>query len=535
MESTVSHPDHDEKRLAELGYKQTLNRAWSGFSNFAISFTIISILAGCFTTYGQAWNFGGPIAISLGWPLISIPILVIGFCMSELVSAYPTAGGIYWWAGKLGGPVWAWFTGWFNFIGLVAVVASVDYACATFLNAILGLYEVDVLGINFSDSTHILGETFLLFVLILLVHPLVNIRRTHLLSVVNSVSVWWHVIGVAVIVGILIFVPDSHQSVSFVFGHRINNSGFSGGMFWIYVLPLGFLLTQYTITGFDASAHISEETHGASMAAAKGVWRSIFYSAIIGWIVLLAITFAAVHVGAISNAANGYGAGSSLEVFASALTPAAFKAVLIISTVGQLFCGGACLTSASRMCFAFSRDRGFGKRPSAAISRVNKERVPVNAVLLMAFLAFLITLPALKGKAGEAFPWAFFAVVSVCVIGLYIAYVIPIFLRWRMGTRFQPGPWNNGRKYRWMNLAATIWVGIITIIFCLPFVPEAVPWNSGFEWEAFNYAPLTVGIVIVGAAIAWFASARHHFTGQVREVEIEEAIGPELEVGPSAP
>ena len=131
MESSVSSPDRDEQRLAELGYKQSLNRAWSGFSNFAISFTIISILAGCFTTYGLAWNNGGPIAISWGWPLISIPILIIGFCMSELVSAYPTAGGIYWWASKLGGPAWGWFTGWFNLIGLVAVTASVDYGCAT--------------------------------------------------------------------------------------------------------------------------------------------------------------------------------------------------------------------------------------------------------------------------------------------------------------------------------------------------------------------------------------------------------------------
>ena len=122
--------DSDEQRLAELGYAQELNRSWSGFQNFAISFTIISILAGCFTTYEQAWNNGGPIAISWGWPLISVPILIIGFCMSELVSAYPTAGGIYWWASKLGGPAWGWFTGWFNLIGLIAVTASVDYGCA---------------------------------------------------------------------------------------------------------------------------------------------------------------------------------------------------------------------------------------------------------------------------------------------------------------------------------------------------------------------------------------------------------------------
>ncbi len=530
MESSVSIPTgSDEKRLAELGYKQSLNRAWSGFSNFAISFTIISILAGCFTTYGQAWNNGGPIAISIGWPLISIPILIIGFCMSELVSAYPTAGGIYWWAGRLGGPVWAWFTGWFNLIGLVAVVASVDYACATFLNVILSLYEVNIFGINFADESHILTETFGLFVLILLLHVTINIRNTHLLSRINSVSVWWHVLGVAAIVLVLIFVPDGHQSFSFVFGHRINNSGFGSGMYWFYVLPLGFLLTQYTITGFDASAHISEETHGASTAAAKGVWRSIFYSAVIGWIVLLAITFSVTNVAG-ANEALGF----APTLLTEALGTGWAKFVLIISTAGQLFCGGACLTSASRMCYAFSRDRGFGKRPSAVISRVNSERVPLYAVLLMATLALIITLPALAGN-GENVPFAFFAVVSVCVIGLYIAYVIPIFLRWRKGDDFQPGPWTNGKKYKWMNSFATFWVILITIIFCLPFTPAAVPWNSEFSWESFNYAPLTVAVVIIGAAIAWFVSARKHFTGQVREIEIEAAIGAEVDVGPHAP
>src|ERR1041384_4592303 len=129
--------DADEQRLAELGYKQELRRKWSGFSNFAISFSIISILAGCFTTFGQAWNNGGPVAISWGWPLISIFILLIGFAMSELVSAYPTAGGIYWWAAKMGGPVHGWFTGWLNLIGLVAVTASVDYGCGAFLRLVV--------------------------------------------------------------------------------------------------------------------------------------------------------------------------------------------------------------------------------------------------------------------------------------------------------------------------------------------------------------------------------------------------------------
>jgi amino acid transporter len=509
----VAEPDADEKQLAELGYKQDLHRAWGGFANFAISFTIISVLAGCFTTYGQAWNNGGPVAISWGWPLISIPILIIGFCMSELVSKYPTAGGIYWWASRLGGPVWGWFTGWFNLVGLVGVVASVQYACATFMNALFGYFGLNFI-VNFADDKHILLETFGIFVVILVVSALINIFSTHLLAMVNSVSVVVHVVGVAVIIGILAFVPDHHQSFDFVFTERINNSGFSGGMYWFYVLPLGFLLTQYTITGFDASAHISEETKGASVSAAKGVWRSIFYSALIGWLVLLAITFAATDVKAVND-----GAGGSLAVFDSALTLTATKVIVLISTIGQLFCGVACLTSASRMCFAFSRDGGLPG--SKSLSRVNEHGVPVAAVITMATAAGLITLPALEGDG--AFPYAFFAVVSITVIGLYIAYVIPIFLRWRMGDEFEPGPWTNGKKYKWMNLFSTIWVGIITVIFCLPFTPAAVPGNEDFSWKAVNYAPITVITVLLIVGIWWKVSAHNWFRGTVRQVDLDEA------------
>src|SRR5437588_12682027 len=120
-----------------MGYKQELKRGWSSFSNFAISFSIISVLAGCFTSYGQAFNNGGPVAISIGWPVISLFILCVAFSMSELASAYPTAGGIYYWASKLGGAGWGWFTGWFNLIGLVAVTAGIDYGAAVSIDVLL--------------------------------------------------------------------------------------------------------------------------------------------------------------------------------------------------------------------------------------------------------------------------------------------------------------------------------------------------------------------------------------------------------------
>ncbi len=505
--TTVDEPrgNADEELLAKLGYKQELERSWSGFQNFAISFTIISILAGCFTTYGQAWNNGGPVAISWGWPLISIPILIIGFCMSELVSAYPTAGGIYWWASKLGGAAWGWFTGWFNLIGLIAVTASVDYGCATFMNTTFGEFGFNLFKGESADPKAFLHGTFFLFLIILALHAVINILGSHLVARVNSISVFWHVAGVAVILAILIFVPDKHQSANFVFTERINNSGFGQGMYWFYVLPLGFLLTQYTITGYDSCAHISEETQGAAESAAKGVWRSIFYSALIGWILLLAITFAATDVNAIND-----GAGSSIAVLKSALTKSAVEIVLIISTIGQFFCGTACLTSASRMCFAFSRD---GAIPGSRIwAKVDSRRVPANAVLFMAVCAGLITVPAYFPNS-DGVTVAFFAVVSIAVIGLYIAYAIPIYLRWRMKDTFEPGSWNNGAKYKWMNPIAFVWVAIVTIIFILPTVPAGVPGNKDFTWSSVNYAPLVTGFVIAAVGIWWLVSAKNWFKG----------------------
>ncbi len=220
---SVSELTDDERRLAELGYKQELDRSWSGFSNFAISFSIISILAGCFTTFGQGFNNGGPIAISWGWPIVSAFILLIGFTMSELVSAYPTSGGIYWWANKMGGARAGFFTGWLNLIGLVAVTASVAYGCATFLDLTLSN-----LSSGWADS-YSLTRVFFLFVGILVLASVLNIFSGHLMAIMNNVSVWWHVFGAAIVILILIFIPDNHQSASYVFTERFNNSGYSDG------------------------------------------------------------------------------------------------------------------------------------------------------------------------------------------------------------------------------------------------------------------------------------------------------------------
>jgi amino acid transporter len=505
--------DADEQRLAELGYKQELNRSWSGFSNFAISFSIISILAGCFTSFGLGWNNGGPAAIAWGWPIVSAFILIIGFCMSELVSAFPTSGGIYWWASKLGGPQAGYYTGWLNLIGLLAIDASVAYGCATFFDLTVGTFSTSW------QSHYSLNRVFIEFVIILVLAAAVNIFSSHLLAILNNISVWWHVFGAAVVVAILIFAPSHHASVSSVFTHTVNNTGFFGGHthgigFIFYILPLSAILTQYTITGYDASAHLSEETKSAANSAAKGIWQSIFYSAIGGWILLLTFLFAVQDQDKVTA-----GGGGVAVIFSQALTSHWGGTVLLISTAGQFFCTVACMTSTTRMLYAFSRD---GAVPGGKYwSHLNHNRVPVYGVIASAVVAIILTSPALikVDINGAPVPVAFFAVVSIGVVGLYVAFAIPIFLRWKAGSNFTPGGWSLGNKYRWMSLVAVAEIVVTSIIALLPTSTGGMPFHTGFAWKYVNYTPIVVLGALIILFIAWHVSVKHWFTGPKTTVE----------------
>ncbi|MGN6681826.1 MAG: amino acid permease, partial [Streptosporangiaceae bacterium] len=180
----------DEEELHKLGYAQELLRRMSGFSNFAVSFTIISILSGCLTLYFFGMTTGGPAVIVWGWPFVGIMTLLVGLAMAEVCSSFPTAGGLYYWAAKLAkrnGPAWSWFTGWFNFLGQVAVTAGIDFGAAFFINAFLNL----AWGVSTAHSV-----TIIIFALVLLLHGLLNQFGIKLVALLNDVSVWWHIVGV---------------------------------------------------------------------------------------------------------------------------------------------------------------------------------------------------------------------------------------------------------------------------------------------------------------------------------------------------
>ncbi|WP_189328887.1 amino acid permease [Actinoplanes ianthinogenes] len=489
MSSEPAVTGTDEERLAQLGYKQELHRRLSGFSNFAVSFSIISILAGAITSYGIAMNAGGPMAITLGWLFVGGMVTLVALAMAEVCSAYPTAGALYWWAAALAKrnkAAWAWFIGWFNFLGEVAVTAAIDFGAAITTAAFLSLtFDMEV-------TT---PRTFLIFLVIIVVHGLLNTFGVNLVRVLSDVSAWWHLIGVGVIVVLLAVLPDQHKPISEVFFEVKNATGFDFTGATVYAVLIGLLMAQYTYTGYDASAHVAEETHDAANAAPRGIVMSVVVSVIAGFVLLFAITWSIQDYDGSATTSLGL---PPAQIFIDAAGHDVGTFLLFICMVAQWFCGMASVTANSRMSYAFARD---GALPGSRLwKQVNpRTGTPTNSIWLCVTISTILVLPSLWNTT------AYLAATSIAVIGLYIAYVGPVFLR-RRNAEFEPGPWQLGRWSAVIGWTAIVWVGVICVLFVLPTAGPITAKN-------FNYTIFAVAVVLGGATIWWFAGARKWFTG----------------------
>ncbi|MFG2331676.1 amino acid permease [Streptomyces sp. NPDC048604] len=496
-----SRPPQDEAaRLRELGYQPVLARRMGGFGNFAISFSVISVLSGCMTLYSFGLVTGGPAVMMWGWIGVGAFVLCVALALAEVTSAYPTSGALFYMADRLGGRRWGWYTGWLNLLGLLGAIAGIDYGAAFFTGAFLKLQW------NITPTPVLI---FLIFLCILLLHALLNLFGVRLVSLLNSISVWWHLAGVAVIVGALAIVPDRHQSPGFVFTEFVNETGWANPF---YVAAIGLLLAQYTFSGYDASAHLSEETANASVSAAKGIVRSVWASWIAGFLLLAGLTFAIQDYEGTVGTATG---APPAQIFLDALGADGATALLLVVIVAQLFCGNAEVAAASRMVFAFSRDNAL---PGSAIWRRVSARTqtPVPAVWLSVAVAAVLALPSLYS------PTAYAAVTAINVIGITPAYAIPVYLRLRAKDRFVPGPWNLGRWSRPIGWIAVVWVACVTVLFCLPQ-------RSPVTVESMNYAVVALAVVLALATVWWYVARRSYGTpqayGSAREqAELEEGI-----------
>jgi amino acid transporter len=486
--------DEAARQLSRLGYAQELLRAMGGFSSFALSFSIISILTGVTTTYGVALNGGGPAALGLGWPLVSVGTLVVGLAMAELASAFPTAGALYHWSALLGGTGWGWFTAMMNLVGQAAIVAAIDLGCAETLCATLRL----------SDAWHLP-----ILLAILASHGLLNARSVRLVARLNDLSVTVHIVGVLGLVGLLLALGASHP-VSF-----LAETGFTTRADGRY--GLGFLnallLGMWTFTGFDASAHVSEETHDPARRAPWGIVSAVLVSAAFGYAFVAALTLALPDVATTAADDN-----PPVYIVRHALGERAGNAAMGLAIVAMWFCGLSSVTSASRTLFAFARDGGvpFSER-IRRVSAVHKTpEVAIATCVVMPLVLVLVS--RLMRKE------VFLAVASLATTGLYVSYATPIALgavarRARRWTR--PGPFTLGRLGVPLAWLAVLWAAFVLVVCVLP--PNAL-----------------AGVMLLGVAVAlaalYFGVVRGNFTGpKISLAEIERQRANEAPVSSTSP
>lgn len=463
---SVSQTERDAQDLKKMGYTQELFREMGGFSSFAISFSVISILTGISQLYGYGLQHGGPFQVIVGWSLVSIFTAAVAMAMAELASAYPTAGALYHWSSFLGGRSWGWFTACFNTIGQFAILAGIDYGLAQFIIGLMGWPTTTTFALS-------------LYAALLFSHALLNHFGIRVVAFLNDLSAWYHIVVVFLFLGSLTYVGFS-QPVSFLFKFD-STDGYTPG----YSFLVGLLLAQWTLTGYDASAHVTEETLDPRKNAPWGIVLAVGISVIFGLLMLIAVTLAMPNL----EQATAFGDGAFLEILKLRLGTLGSVTAGLIGGAMWL-CGLSAMTSASRMVYAFARDGGM---PGHAIwSKVSPRfKTPSNAIWGLFAVALLLGVSVA----------VYSAVVSIAVIALYISYGMPIAARLYRRMRGLPdevGPWTLGRFSTFTSVVAVLWIGFICVVFVLPPNQIAGQIVSGF---------------IIFLLLTWFLVSRRGFKG----------------------
>jgi amino acid transporter len=456
----------------------------SGFSNFAISFSVICVIAGGITSLQLGTSAVGGAAAGVVWPIGFLLCLPVALCMAQVASAFPTAGGLYHWSSILGGRGWGWATAWFNLVGLVFVTASVNVGTYNLFTAFIG----PLLGIDPAKLT--LVHQFIGVVLIGASQALCNQFGIRLTSLLTDFS-GYLIVAVAVVLttAMLVYAPthDFRRLIAFT-----NASGSAGGDIWPShpgigaMILLGLLWPVYTISGYDASANTSEETLDAARNVPRGILRAVGISGIAGWVMVISFIVAAPDL----TEAVKQG-GNVFPWLMEKVLPATLGRVVWIGIVaGNYLCGLACTTSTSRMVYAFARDGGLPN--SKALRRVSaSRRTPTVAIWTVMVAAAACTLYA---------P-AYSTLTTVTVIFLYISYVMPTAAGLKgIGQGWtRMGPFNLGTKL--FRLLGALSVAFVVMLIGIGVQPP-------------NEKALPVAIAMTALLVAaWWLGVRRAFAG----------------------
>jgi amino acid transporter len=481
----------DVKILHGMGYAQELSRSMSKFSNFAISFSIICILSGGINSFAQAIGSVGGAGAGIGWIVGCILSGMFALSMAQIASAFPTAGGLYHWGSILGNRFVGWITAWLNLLGLITVLGAINIGTAYFFAGTFG----GMFGFTGTDMQVVVFVAAITIVQAIFNH--IGIKATTFLT---DISGWLIFATTAVlVVACLYFAPAIDVSRLWTFTNFSGDAG--GGVFPQsdnvgYLFLLCLLLPVYTITGYDASAHTSEETKNAAMSVPRGIVTSVFWSSLVGWIMVSAITLAIPDLAA--GAAQGWGMFFGTM---DAIMPATLKSLLYLGIlIAQLLCGLATVTSASRMLFAFSRDDGMPVGSKALATVSPKYRTPVNAIWTATALCILYVLLALNIKVEGTSIYVI--VVNSTLVFLFLSFTLPLLAgvfafggpKWP-----KPGPWAMSEGlYKLVTALSVVGMGVIL------FIAVAAP-NERVLWVVLGFLAL--------ALVLWFGVESRRFKG----------------------
>ncbi|KAF8582005.1 amino acid transporter [Ramaria rubella] len=487
----------DDAVLAGLGYKSEFRREFSLLETVCFAFSIMGVIASVSSTLSFGLVSGGHVGMVWGWLIPCLFVMTVAASVAELASSMPTSAGLYYFAAKMAperyGPLASWFTGWANITGQVTLVCSIDFTCAQMITTAIAVGSDGAISLG-------AGPTFGILLAILFVHGIVCSAATKILARLNLFYVIINLgTSVAAIIALLVSAGDNKVSTKDAFTLFENNTGWANNG-WAFLLA--FTAPMWTLTGYDSAAHISEETSGAARAAPIAILVGVATTSALGWLILIAASFATVSVSDILGTDLALPMG---QLFFDVLGKRGMLTIWSFIIVVQFVTGAAQGVDASRVVYAFARDHAL---PGSRFWRQMNvhTQTPVNAVWLVMVLAGICGVlgfseAALTSLAGAA------------VIGLYLSYVAPVFLRITSGRdKFIPGPFYLGAWAVPVGAIACAWVFFITTLLVFPPVS-----NPGVN--EMNYAIVIVGGVFVLAGGWWIVDARNWFTGPVVTLE----------------
>ena len=508
----VDTVDDDDAMLAErMGHKSEFAREFKSFSTISYAFAIMGLVSSVATTFNSPFTLGGPASTVWTWFMGSCFNMTLGLAIAELVSAYPSAGGLYSASGLLvprGQRAWvAWLTGWLNFTGQIAGIAGTEYGLAQMIYA----WAQVITNGRFVPST---GATVGLYIGLLFLHGVINCLGTKTLARLTSSYVIVN-LGITFIIIIVVLAKtplDEMHSASYTFTEVRDGSGWgNNGIAFLF----GLYCVQFVMTDYDATAHISEEVSRAAIAAPVAIVVAVGGTGAVGWVLNIVMVLVSGDVGD-QDLSEWPGGLAFAQILRQRAGKVGFLIIWPFVCSVAFFVVTTALQANARSFYAFSRDGALPDR--GFFARVNKHTgTTVNAV-------WLVVIPCMAlGCLAFASYTAVTAIFALAALGMDSSYLVPIVARWiywdHPDVQFKPGPFFLGRGLlgKTINTIAVCWTVFECVLLSIPTVKPIAAATFNYSWVIMSAVLLLSGLFYVVYAHRYYHGPRSTLNPEQQE------------------